>query len=263
MSDWIRPKLENGGVRFWPEYNVGVSGPEGRGIQSITVQASGKWLITYTDGTTQELDTVPQDIAAMVLRAETAAEVAEESLTDITTTAGTVSANAAAAINARQDAQTAASDAASAASTAADVVTHVADAVDDAETYAEAAGTAKQGAETAHSGAETAQGKAEDAQAAAETAKGKAEDAQGAAETAKRLAEDARDTSAMWATGGSSGTPSETNNAKYYSDRAVAAAQTASTVTAFTDFNTNETYTMAWGTKDGYPVLRLTAQEEE
>ena len=79
--------------------------------------------------------------------------------------------------------------------------------------YASDAGSAK-------TAAETAQGKAEDAQAAAETAQGKAEDAQTAAETAQGKAEDAQGLAETWATGGSSGTPGATNNAKWYSDKA-------------------------------------------
>lgn len=75
--------------------------------------------------------------------------------------------------------------------------------------------------------AETAQGKAEDAQEAAETAQGKAEDAQEAAEAAQTAAETAEENAQKWATGGTSGTPSATNNAKYYSEQAAASAEDA------------------------------------
>ena len=116
----------------------------------------------------------------------------------------------------------------------------------------EALGTiegAVQQAEDARDAAVVAQGKAEDAQGLAETAQGKAEDAQGhaedaqtAAETAQGLAEGARDSaqgyasdaesardlSAQWATGGTSGTPSGTNNSKYYSEQASDSADSAS-----------------------------------
>lgn len=42
---------------------------------------------------------------------------------------------------------------------------------------------------------------------------------------------------------------------------AAAAAETASDATHFTDFDNDKTYTMAWGTSGGYPVLRLTENE--
>ena len=68
-----------------------------------------------------------------------------------------------------------------------------------AKYYAEQAGDAKTDAETAKSEAETAQGAAESAQAAAEA----------------------------WATGGTGGTPTATNNAKYYAEQAADSAQDA------------------------------------
>lgn len=84
-----------------------------------------------------------------------------------------------------------------------------------AEYYASAAGTAKVAAQAAQGGAETAQGKAE-------TAQDKAEDAQEAAETARDLA-------AQWATGSTSGSPGESNNAKYYAEHAEAIIEEAIT----------------------------------
>ena len=89
-----------------------------------------------------------------------------------------------------------------------------------AEDAQEAAETAQGKAEDAQEAAETAQGKAEDAQEAAETAQGKADDAQEAAEAAQTAAETAETNAQKWATGGTSGTPSATNNAKYYSEQA-------------------------------------------
>ena len=60
-----------------------------------------------------------------------------------------------------------------------------------------------------------------------------AEYAQSAAEVAQAAAETAEENAELWATGGSSGTPSATNNAKYYSDSAAdsatAAAESAAT----------------------------------
>jgi predicted phosphodiesterase len=121
------------------------------------------------------------------------------------------------------------SEQAAAAETAADAAQEA------AETAQGKAEDAQEAAEDAQEAAETAQGKAEDAQEAAETAQGKAEDAQEAAETAQGKAEDAqeaaesaRDTAAQWATGGTTGTPSATNNAKYYSEQAGSSATAAS-----------------------------------
>ena len=67
--------------------------------------------------------------------------------------------------------------------------------------------------------AEDAQDAAEDAQDAAEDAKTAAETAQGLAEDAQEAAEAARDKAAQWATGGTTGTPGASNNAKYYSEQ--------------------------------------------
>lgn len=53
------------------------------------------------------------------------------------------------------------------------------------------------------------------------------EAAKEAAQTAQGHAEDAEDAAEAWATGGSSGTPSATNNAKYYADGASDSATTA------------------------------------
>ena len=48
-----------------------------------------------------------------------------------------------------------------------------------------------------------------------------------AAETAQGAAETARDKSAQWATGGTSGTPGASNNAKYYAEQAASSATSA------------------------------------
>ena len=57
----------------------------------------------------------------------------------------------------------------------------------------------------------------------------------------------------------------DAKRAKEAAEAAAAAAEESATLvsdaTHFTDFDTNYTYIMAWGMKDGYPVLRLTAQE--
>ena len=91
-----------------------------------------------------------------------------------------------------------------------------------AKYYAEQAGSEREAAQTA-------QGKAEDAQEAAETAQGLAETAQGLAEAAQTAAETAEDNAALWATGGTTGTPGAENNAKYYAEQAAAAAATFET----------------------------------
>jgi len=62
----------------------------------------------------------------------------------------------------------------------------------------------------------------------ANSAKGDATSAKNAAVSAKTAAETAQAAAESWATGGSSGTPSATNNAKYYSEQAASSATTAS-----------------------------------
>ncbi|MBO7687042.1 MAG: hypothetical protein J6V72_11695 [Kiritimatiellae bacterium] len=74
----------------------------------------------------------------------------------------------------------------------------------------------------------------------ANAAKIAAQGAQGAAETA-------RDTSAQWATGGSSGTPSGTNNAKYFSERSAGSAAAAAG-------SAQDAEAWAAGTRGGDPV---------
>lgn len=110
-----------------------------------------------------------------------------------------------------------------------------------ADAKAEIAGM-RDDAEAAKTAAETAQGKAEDAQTGAETAKRDAVDAKAQAVLAKEravraeetasnamlAAQSARDLAAQWATGGTSGTPGATNNAKYYSEQAGTSASNAS-----------------------------------
>lgn len=99
-----------------------------------------------------------------------------------------------------------------------------------ASSAAAAAVQAKTAAESAQNAAETAQGKAESAQTAAEAAQGKAESAQTAAESAKTTAESSERAAAAseksarsWAVGGTGTRVGEdTNNAKYWSDRAAA-----------------------------------------
>ena len=74
----------------------------------------------------------------------------------------------------------------------------------------------------------------------ANNAKVAAQGAQGAAETA-------RDTSAQWATGGSSGTPSGTNNAKYFSEQSAGSAAAAAG-------SAQDAEAWAAGTRGGDPV---------
>lgn len=93
-------------------------------------------------------------------------------------------------------------------------------------------------AQEASGAASTAQEAAEDAQEAAETAQGKAEDAQEAAEDAQGDAETAQAQAEAWATGGSAGTPSATNNAKYYSEQAASSA--ASVAASAAQIETNK-----------------------
>lgn len=97
--------------------------------------------------------------------------------------------------------------------------------------------------ETAQGKAETAQDKAEDAQEAAEAAQGYAEAAKNDAESARDLAQGYKDTALSaknaaeaWATGGSSGTPSATNNAMYYASL----AEQSANVSGFMDFEIDE-----------------------
>ena len=59
-------------------YFAGLPDPEARGIVSIMVLASGKWRIDYTDGTSQTLDTVPQDLSALAAFVQAAADQAAQ-----------------------------------------------------------------------------------------------------------------------------------------------------------------------------------------
>lgn len=65
---------------------------------------------------------------------------------------------------------------------------------------------------------------AQEASTTAVGAQEAAEDAQEAAEDAQEAAETAQEQAEAWATGGSSGTPSATNNAQYYSEQAASSA---------------------------------------
>lgn len=109
-----------------------------------------------------------------------------------------------------------------------------------AEAKAEIAGM-RDDAQAAQRGAEAAQGYAEAAQTAAENARGLAvaakeravlaeDNADGAAVRAYAAKDDAvaaRNLAVQWATGGSSGTPSATNNALYYAGQAANSATSA------------------------------------
>ena len=87
---------------------------------------------------------------------------------------------------------------------------------------------------------------ADDAKRDAITARQNAQAAQAAAETAQGKAKDAEDAAEAWATGGESGTPSETNNAKYYSEQASGSATDAAA--AKIGAETAEDNAEAWAT---------------
>ena len=94
------------------------------------------------------------------------------------------------------------------------------------------AGQAADSASTASAASTAASGAKDDAVSAknaAVSAKNDAVTAKNDAVTAKNAAVSAKETAESWATGGSSGTPSASNNAKYYSEQAASSATTAST----------------------------------
>ena len=94
------------------------------------------------------------------------------------------------------------------------------------------AGQAADSASTASSASTAASGAKDDAVSAknaAVSAKNDAVTAKNDAVTAKNAAVSAQGAAESWATGGSSGTPGASNNAKYYSEQAASSATTAST----------------------------------
>lgn len=93
-------------------------------------------------------------------------------------------------------------------------------------------GQAADSASTASAASTAASGAKDDAVSAknaAVSAKNDAVTAKNDAVTAKNAAVSAKETAESWATGGSSGTPGASNNAKYYSEQAASSATTAST----------------------------------
>ena len=139
-------------------------------------------------------------------QAATASSSATEAATQAGNRSGAASLYASEAASSASSASTSATNAQSAASRASS-------AASSASTYASQANSYKNTAATSATNATNAKDSAVSAKNDAVTAKNNAV-------TAKNDAETARDAAATWATGGATGTPSATNNAKYYSDLA-------------------------------------------
>ena len=161
--------------------------------------------------------------------AKEAAETAKTAAETARTEAETAQASAIAAKTAAETARTGAESAATSAGNSAQAAEGSASA---ASTAAETAGTA---AGTATAKAGEASDSATAAASSASTASSSASAASGSASGAASSA----DTAQAWATGGSSGTPSATNNAKYYSEQA--AAEAAAAATSAATFETDTT----------------------
>lgn len=188
----------------------------------------------------KEIDGIKGTISQAVASRDAAAESAAQAKDSETAAASSASAAAKSETAAAGSAASAAADASAAAKSAGAAAQSEQNAkasetaAKSSETMASSAASsaaqAKTAAESAQKAAETAQGKAESAQTAAEAAQGKAEQGATAAEAAKSAAESSKTAAAAsektaesWAVGGTGTRVGEdTNNAKYWSERASA-----------------------------------------
>ena len=122
---------------------------------------------------------------------------------------------------------------------------------------ASATNNAKYYAEQAALSATSADNSASDADTAktdAQTAKTGAQAAQASAETAEAGAISAKDVAAQWATGNTTGTPSSTNNAKYYSEQSADSATTSNTYATNAQNSSYDAEAWAVGQRNGSDV---------
>ena len=175
----------------------------------------------WAAGTTSGNGSATNNAKYWAQQASTSASNASTSATNASNSATSASSSASTATTAATTASSAATTATTAATNASASATAASQSETNALSYKNTANTAK-------TDAVSAKNDAVDAKTAAQTA-------QTAAVSAKTSAESARDTAALWATGGTTGTPTATNNAKYY------AQYTDSRITALGNFLSSAT----------------------